>query len=58
MAGDCAVGKSCLLYRFVHDEYILPPYIGTVAVDLKVRKCLWFIFRQFDMYFAPANTTL
>ncbi|XP_062507815.1 ras-related protein Rab-37-like [Corticium candelabrum] len=37
MAGDCAVGKSCLLYRFVHDEYILPPYIGTVAVDLKVK---------------------
>ncbi|KAH3745678.1 GTP-binding protein YPTC1 [Pelomyxa schiedti] len=36
LVGDSGVGKSCLLMRFVDDEFT-PCYISTIGVDFKIR---------------------
>ena len=37
LVGDCSVGKTCLLFRFVSNEFMSASYISTVGVDMKVR---------------------
>ncbi|XP_062508130.1 uncharacterized protein LOC134184452 isoform X2 [Corticium candelabrum] len=37
LVGDCSVGKTCLLFRFVSNEFMSASYISTVGVDMKIK---------------------
>lgn len=36
--GDSGVGKSCMLLRFVEDNFT-PSFITTIGIDFRVRIC-------------------